>query len=263
MGQAPFHGGEQSRRRPGARRGARLRSGNGGKESRRTACDLDERPEPSRELRPRGAEGLHAALLGSLDRAWILEMPVQRAVRPSQAWALLARTVGQRDDVVEAAVDQLRDRLGASRMPVDADFGENSNSQRVNPAWARAGRKGVEIAPPESGEQGLGDLTACRVAVAHEQHADRGRTSIRSAVEIDSRKSPLEVDELDLEAIKVFALTCDLAALLLERRTQGGVGHLTFDEAIDQPPASAGARPRRRSARISVSRETSSSLYSR
>ena len=162
-------------------------------------------------------------------------MPVQRAVRPRQGRALLARTVGQRDDVVEAAVDQLRDRLRASGMPVDADFGESSNGQRVNPAWTRAGRESVEIGAAEPGEQRLGDLAAGRVAVADEQHADRGGASIRSAIEIDGSKRPLEVDELDLEPIEVFTLSCDLAALLLERRSQRDVGHLAFDEAIDQP----------------------------
>ena len=93
----------------------------------------------------------------------------------------------------------------------------------------------VEIGAAEPGEQRLGDLTAGRVAVADEQHADRGGAGIRSAMEVDGSKRALEVDELDLEPIEVFTLSCDLTALLLERHSQRDVGHLAFDEAIDQP----------------------------
>ena len=50
----------------------------------------------------------------------------------------------------------------------------------------------------------------------------------------DSRKGSLEVDELELQAIEVFALPCDLSALFLDLRTERCVRRLAFDEAIDQ-----------------------------
>ena len=81
---------------------------------------------------------------------------------------------------------------------------------------------------------------------------------------IDGRKRSLEVDELELEAVEVFALPCDLAALLLERvAVSAGSGASPSRQRSTRRPASAGVSPRRRSARISVSRERSASLYSR
>ena len=166
--------------------------------------------------------------------ARIIEVPVQRAVRARQGRTLLARAVRQRDDVVEAAVEILRDRLRPSRPPVDADLGQHADGELVDLARTRAGRDGVEILLAEAGEQRFGDLAACGVAVADEEHADRGRALGRSASGIHRCQRALEVDELELEAVEVLPLPGDLAALLFERVRERRVGCLALEAAVNE-----------------------------
>ena len=91
-------------------------------------------------------------------------------------------------------------------------------------------RPEVRVAEPV--EQGLGDLAAGRVPVAHEEDADGDRARLAA---IDGFECALEVDELDLETLQLLALPRDVPPLLLERRGQGGVGDLAFEAPVDEP----------------------------
>ena len=103
----------------------------------------------------------------------------------------------------------------------------------MNLLRARAGRRRREVGVTEAVEQRLGDLAARRVPVADEEDADRNRAG-RAAVDCLDR--PLEVDELDLEALQLFAPAGDRPSLLLERRRQRGVGRLAFETPVGELP---------------------------
>ena len=215
--------------------GPRFRPGDGGKASRGTSRDLDERAQPNGQLGARGAEGLQAFLDGSLERRRVLEVPMQGAVWPGQGRARLAGGVGQRDHVVEPAVEQLGDRLGALAPPVDADLGEHLDGHRVDGFRLRAARRRLEIVAAEVAEQGLRDLAPSRVAVAYEQDADR-REPRPAARRVGDFHRPLEVGELQLEALELLALLRDAPMLLGEGLGKCGVDAAAGEAALRESP---------------------------
>ena len=157
---------------------------------------------------------------------------MQRAVRPGQARALLAGAVGQRDDVVEPAVEQLGDRLGAGRMPVDADLGEDANGQRVNLLGVVPADDAPKSGPPNR------PSSASAIWLRAELPLQTNRTPIGTGLAsaaVDGRDRALEVDELDLEALQLLALRARFPPLLLQRRGQRRVEDPAFEAAIDEP----------------------------
>jgi hypothetical protein len=127
--------------------------------------------DPHGHLVAHASEGRHALLVAAGGRGWIVEIPVQAALRPREDGAALASAIADGDHPVEGVAKVSVHGLALLGRDVDAQLGHDENGFRSYGRGLRACAEGlVGVATPRA-EQPFRHLAARRVVGAQEQDA--------------------------------------------------------------------------------------------